>query len=140
MADLVLYDGVCGLCDRLVRFLISRDRRDRFRFAALQSPLAAELLRRHGRVPGDLDTVWLVAGHGGPEERLLGRAQAVLRALETLGGGWGLARAFRLVPSRLLDALYDFVAARRYRWFGRAERCVAPRPEHRSKFLDAPGP
>lgn len=135
MPDVVLYDGVCGLCNRLVRFILRRDPGGRFRFAALQSPLGAELLRRHGRDARDLDAVYLLAGYGTPGERLLSRAGAVVRILRSLGGAWRAALILEILPSRLLDAAYDFVAARRYRIFGRAEACLAPPAEFRSRFL-----
>lgn len=136
MPDLVLYDGVCGLCNRLVRFILKRDRRRQFRFASLQGPLAEALLRRHGFDARDLDTFYLVADHQGPGEQVFARARAVLVVLRKLGGIWAVSRAFAPLPSRWLDAAYDFVAARRYRWFGRADACPLPPPEHRAMFLD----
>ncbi|HKR60260.1 MAG TPA: DUF393 domain-containing protein, partial [Pyrinomonadaceae bacterium] len=74
----VLYDGVCGLCNRLNQFLLRRDGQDRFRFASLQSDVAAQLLQRHGTDAIDLDTVYVVADYGMPNERLLSRSDAVL--------------------------------------------------------------
>lgn len=136
MPDLVLYDGVCGLCNRLNQFILRRDLRDRFRFAALQSALGTEALRRHGRDARDLDTVYFIADYGGPGERLHTKARAVLLVLRTLGGVWRAARLLELLPSWLLEASYDFVASRRYQLFGRSESCFAPPPEYRSKFLD----
>jgi predicted DCC family thiol-disulfide oxidoreductase YuxK len=136
MADLVLYDGICGLCNRLNQFILKRDSRDRFRFAALQSSIAGELLHRYGRDPGDLNTVYLIANYGTRDERLLSKGRAVLFVLRALGGIWSLGRIFELLPSRFLDWLYDVVARRRYRWFGRFDACVVPQPNHRAKFLD----
>ncbi len=136
MPDLVLYDGVCGLCNGFTRFVLRRDKRDRFVFAALQGSLAIELLRRHGRAAADLDTVYVVTGRGSEGERLLERARAVIFVLAGLGGVWGVARIFGVLPARLLDAIYDFVAARRYRWFGRSETCLLPLPRYRAKFID----
>jgi predicted DCC family thiol-disulfide oxidoreductase YuxK len=137
--DLLLYDGVCGLCDRLNRFVLRRDRRGRFRFAPLQGSLAADLLRRHGRDARDLDTVFVVLDHGGPGERVLWKARAVLHVLRSLGGAWALARSLEWLPPRWLDAAYDLVAVRRYRLFGRSETCLLPPAEHRSRFVDQPG-
>ena len=136
MADLVLYDGVCGLCNRLNQFILKRDSGDRFRFAALQSSIAGELLRRYGRDAGDLNTVYLIVNYRAPDERLLSKGRAVLYVLRALGGIWSSARILELLPSRFLDRLYDFVARRRYRWFGRFDACVVPQPRDRSKFLD----
>jgi predicted DCC family thiol-disulfide oxidoreductase YuxK len=133
---LVLYDGVCGLCNRLNQFILKRDRLDRFRFAALQSSVAGDLLRRYQRNPNDLDTVYVVADYGQPTERVLWKGRAVVFLLRALGGPWGCARIFDFLPTALLDALYTFVATHRYRWFGRSEQCRLPDPRHRSKFID----
>ena len=139
MADLVLYDGVCGLCNRLVQFILRRDRRDRFRYASLQSDLALELLRRHGRDARDLDTVSVVRDHGGPDERVFTKARAIVYVAGWLGLPWALAGLLKILPWRLLDFAYDQIARRRYRWFGRYDACPLPAPATRAKFLDASG-
>lgn len=136
--DLILYDGVCGLCNRLNRFVLARDRADRFRFAALQGELARRALVRYGRDPSDLDTFYVLVRRGEPDERLLERGRGIVHVLGSLGGPWVLARALGFLPRFLLDALYGFVAKRRYRWFGRFEACPLPDPRHRAKFLDEP--
>src|SRR5690349_12234569 len=87
---IILYDGGCGLCNRLVQFVLKRNMRNRFRFAALQSPLAAEVLLRHGRDPARLDTVYVILHLGLPTECLLRKARAVLFVLHELGGFWRL--------------------------------------------------
>ena len=132
----VFYDGVCALCNRLVRFLLVRDRRRALRFAPLQGELAGRALPRHGVDPGDLDSVVVVANLGRTDERASRRAAAVLDALESLGGGWrATARVGRLVPRFLADLLYRAVARARYRIFGRLEACPLPRPEWKDRFL-----
>ena len=136
---IILYDGVCGLCNRLNRFVLARDRAGRFRFAALQSALAGEILARHGRDPRDLDTLYLVLAHGRPEERLLRKSDAALWILRALGGPWRAAGALRVVPRRLRDLGYDLVARTRYRLFGRYDSCPLPEPRHRARFLDQSG-
>lgn len=136
MADLVLYDGVCGLCNRLNQFILKRDSADRFRFASLQGSVAHDLLRRYGRDADDLDTVYVVVDYGAPTERLLAKGRAVIHVLTSLGGAWRMARVFQLLPMVLVDALYAIVARHRYRWFGRHETCVLPPPTFRAKFLD----
>ena len=136
---IILYDGVCGLCNRLNRFVLARDPSGRFRFAPLQGRLAGELLARHGRDPGDLDTLYLVLGHGRPDERLLGKSDAALWVLRELGGGWRAAGPLRVLPRWLRDLGYDAVARTRYRLFGRYDSCPLPAPEHRGRFLDLPG-
>jgi len=134
--EIVLYDGVCGLCNGLVRFVLPRDRARRFRFAALQSRAAAEILARHGKDPRALDTMY-VAVPGGGGERLLERSRAVLHVLRALGAPWSAGAVVAPLPTALLDAAYGLVARQRYRLFGRAEACLLPRPEWRDRFIDA---
>lgn len=133
---IVLYDGVCGLCDRTVAFILKRDRADRFRFATLQSPAAARLLSKHGIDPARLESVRVVVDPGGPAERVLSKSRAILYVLDRLGGFWRVFAPFRLLPDPLLNLPYDAVARLRYRIFGRRELCPWPKPEWRSKFLE----
>lgn len=133
---IVLYDGVCGLCNHLVQFLLKRDNRGRFRFASLQSEFARNLLKRHGADPHDLDTVYLVKNYGQPGESLLERSDGVLYMLDQLGGVWKLAVIGRVLPKKLRDAIYKMVARNRYRVFGKHESCMLPEPKHRARFLD----
>lgn len=133
---IVLYDGVCGLCNRLVQFILKRDVHDRFRFASLQSGFAEAVLKRHGADSHDLDTFYLVIDHEQPGERVLMRSDAILHVVKTLGGVWKLAGVGRLLPRALRDWMYSVVARNRYRVFGKYESCMLPEPQHRAKFLD----
>jgi predicted DCC family thiol-disulfide oxidoreductase YuxK len=133
---IVLYDGVCGLCNRLVQFLLKRDAHDRFRFASLQSDFTAQVLRRHGLDPADLDTVYVIRDFGQSRERLLARSDAVLFMLNRLGGIWRVTALGRALPRALRDLVYKLVARNRYRVFGKHESCMLPEPQHRQKFLD----
>jgi predicted DCC family thiol-disulfide oxidoreductase YuxK len=133
---IVLYDGVCGLCNRAVQFLLKHDRHDRFRFAALQSDFAANLLQRHGIDPTKLDTVYAVINHGESNEALLAKGDAFLLFAKVLGGIWSVARLGRVIPRPVRNWLYDFVAANRYRVFGKAESCMMPDPAYKHKFLE----
>ena len=134
---IVFYDGVCGLCNRLVQFLLKRDRHDRLRFASLQSDFASEVLNRHGIDPRDLDTVHVVENYQEPNELVLNRSDAIFRAGRELGGLWSFAaRLGYLVPRPLRDLFYRLVATNRYRVFGKYETCMLPEPQHRAKFLD----
>jgi predicted DCC family thiol-disulfide oxidoreductase YuxK len=127
-AAIVLYDGVCALCNGAVRFTLARDH-DR--------PCAREALARHGEKASDLDTMYVLADCGEPAERLLARSEGVLYLLHALGGGWrNLARLASLLPRRLRDRLYGFVVRRRYRWFGKYDACPLPHPELRDRFID----
>ena len=133
---IVLYDGVCGLCNRLVQFLLKRDKRDRLRYAALQSDFAAKVLKRHGLDPKDLDTVHVVMNYDEADERVLGRSTAVVEAVKELGGVWKIVALGKIVPRPLRDLAYKFVAQNRYRVFGKFQTCMLPDPRHRAKFLD----
>ncbi|HKD02025.1 MAG TPA: DCC1-like thiol-disulfide oxidoreductase family protein [Terriglobales bacterium] len=134
---ILLYDGVCGLCNRSVQFVLKHDRNDQFRFAALQSELAAEILGRHGVHAVDLDTVYLVKAYGQPEESLSNRSDAAIAVLRELGGSWGLMADFLgLVPHFLRNWAYNLIAASRYRLFGKYDACPLPDPKDRHKFLD----
>ena len=133
---IVLYDGVCGLCNHLVQFLLKRDTHDRFRFASLQSEFANNLLTRHGADPHDLDTVYVVKDYGQPDQSLLERSDAVFYMLAQLGAVWKLAGVGRVLPKAFRDAVYKIVARNRYRVFGKHESCMLPEPQHRAKFLD----
>ena len=132
---LVLYDGVCGLCNGFVRFLNKRDRRDQFRFAPLQSDMGRELVEKHGGNPDELRTVYLVLDHGTDKERTLRRAKAALACIARLGGLWTVLGALRIFPAFLLDPGYLLIARYRYRWFGKHDSCPLPSPEERHKFL-----
>lgn len=136
---IVLYDGVCGLCSRLVRFILRRDQPGTFRFASLQSALAARFLARHDLNPGDLDTVYLVVNPDSqvPPEFLLSRFDAVLFVLKQLGAFWRpVAFLLQLLPKSLREFVYNTVARHRYRIFGRFESCPLPRAQDRGRFLD----
>jgi predicted DCC family thiol-disulfide oxidoreductase YuxK len=137
---ILLYDGVCGLCNRLVQFILQRDADAVFRFASLQSPLAERILTRHGADAGDLDTVYVVVNYDLPNEYLLPRSDAVIFILKQLGAhtfcrlvGFLLS----LIPRPLRDLAYRIVARNRYRVFGRYETCILPAPEHRGRFMDS---
>ena len=134
---IILYDGVCGLCNRLVQFLLKHDKNSRLRFASLQSDFAANVLRRHGIDPKDLDTMHVVENYDQADERVLQRSDAILRAGRELGGVWGpLAALGKIFPRALRNLVYRFVARNRYRVFGKYETCMLPDPNQRSRFLD----
>jgi predicted DCC family thiol-disulfide oxidoreductase YuxK len=134
---IILYDGVCGLCNRLVQFLLKHDRHDRLRYASLQSDFATKVLERHGIDPKDLDTLHVVENYDQPSERVLQRSDAVLRAGRELGGLWSaLASLAKVIPRPLRDLFYRFVARNRYRVFGKYDTCMLPDPKQRSRFLD----
>lgn len=134
---LVLYDGVCGLCDRFVQFLLRRDHADALRFAPLQSELGTQLAARHGRDAHDLDTVCVIVHYGDPaKEQMFIRSRAVLHAVAALGGPWRALGWLRIVPTAVADLVYNIVARLRYRLFEkRTAACAVPPPGGRKKFL-----
>jgi len=134
---LVLYDGVCGLCNRLTTFLLLHDDREVFSFAALQSDVGAEIVERAGGNPRVLTTFYVLAHYGTPDARLIGKGRAALFVAGRLGWPWKALAVFGVLPTALLDLGYSLIARNRYRVFGRTEQCFAPRPEYRRRFIDA---
>lgn len=124
------FDGVCNLCNASVNFLLERDRRALLRFAPLQGATFAALARDHPELAG-IDSFVLWDG-----ARVHTRSSAALRAGMMLGWPWRLGGALLAVPRPLRDLAYDFIARRRYRWFGRRDSCRMPTPELRARFLD----
>lgn len=130
MAEVIVFDGVCRLCNGWVRFLLARDRHARFRFAAMQGAAGRALLARHGLNPDDpLSFLYCV------EDRAYTDTDAMLRVLGSLGGFWKVTALARLVPSAIRDPLYRLVARNRYRWFGKHAHCMMPSPEVETRFL-----
>ena len=136
---ILLYDGVCGLCNRFVQFILRRDRNASFRFASLQSALAIRILAQHNLNPSALETVYVVVNHDSQENAdfILSRSDAVVFVLNRLGGFWrSSAFVLRLLPKFLRDIAYRAVARHRYRIFGRSETCALPSAQDRNRFLD----
>jgi len=134
---ILLYDGVCGLCNRLVQFILRRDRNAIFQFTSLQSPFAARILARHGLNPADLDTVHVVVNHERADESLLSRSDAVRYVLRELGVFWRFAGSLlSCLPRPVCDWGYRVVARNRYRIFGRYDVCPLPSETVRRRFLD----
>jgi|SRR5579863_1971925 len=134
---ILLYDGVCGLCNRLNQFVLRRDPGGIFRFASLQSALAARILARHGKDPADLDTLYAVINPDQPDEVLLARSDAAIFVLKQLGAFWRFfGSLLQVMPRFLRDRGYRMLARNRYRIFGRFETCMLPAPENRDRFLD----
>lgn len=128
---IVLFDGVCNLCESSVQFILKHDKKKLFRFASLQSDYSRDLLTRFHKDPSQLTSVVLV--HNG---EVYTKSTAVLKVLKILGFPWSVLSVFLVVPARLRNFIYDFVAARRYQWFGRKNECWLPTPELKERFLD----
>ena len=133
----ILYDGICGLCNGFVQFVLRHDHAAIFRFASLQSPLAARILSRHGVNADDLDTVYAVLNPDQSSESLLARSNTVIYVLKRLGGIRRLAAlALELIPRPIRDWGYRVIARNRYRIFGRHETCPIPDANQRDRFVD----
>lgn len=129
----ILFDGVCNLCERFVQFVIRNDRDGLFRFASLQSDYAQILLGQFDYQHDDLSSVLLIA-----DGELHRKSRAALRIARRMDGPWPLVYyLFVLVPPFIADPVYDFIGSRRYRWFGKKETCWVPDDDLRKRFLDS---
>ena len=134
-AGVVLFDGVCALCDASVRFLLARDRRGRFRYAPLQGETARAVLKRHPETGDDVSTVLYVRAMGTERETVDARSDAALLILRELGGFWKMVSWLRVVPRAIRDGVYDWIARHRYGWFGKFDACRLPDDESAERFL-----
>ena len=127
---LILFDGVCNLCNGWVRFVVRRDPEGIFRFAAQQSPTARAIIQDHMSSTGDLSAVILLE-----DNAIYTESDAILRILGRLAPPWSWIALLRFIPRRVRDACYHFIARHRYQWFGRTEVCPVPSAEIRSRFI-----
>jgi len=127
---LLLFDGVCHLCDTSVRFIVRHDPAGKIKFAPIQSPLGRQLYTRHDLDPTAPNTMLFVTPRGAFQA-----SDAALEIARTLGGVWKLALVFKTLPRALRDAAYYFIARHRYRWLGKDETCMMPTPELRSRVV-----
>ena len=127
----VLFDGVCNLCNGAVNFIIDRDPEGHFQFAPLQSNIAQTALKARGQSALNLDTIVLLE-----TSDVHVRSDAALRIARRLSGAWPLLSIALWVPHPLRDRVYNWVASHRYNWFGRQEACRLPTPELRRRFLE----
>ncbi len=132
---LLLYDGVCGLCTRLVDFVIRRDHQSVFSLAAIQSEVGSQMMTSHGGDPEDLNTLAVVLNYQ-TNPVYSERGDAIVALLQALGGIWKIVVVSKLLPSRTRDWLYCQVAMRRYGVFGELDDCRVPAADLRSRFVD----
>ncbi|MEI6596435.1 MAG: DCC1-like thiol-disulfide oxidoreductase family protein [Bacteroidota bacterium] len=123
---IIFYDGLCGLCDRSVQFIIKYDQEKKFRFAALQSDFAKQILGDDANA----DTFILFE-----KGKIITRSTAALRVCKILSGKLSLLYIFILVPAFIRDAFYDLIARNRYKWFGHFDKCKIPTPEQKELFI-----
>ena len=129
--QIILFDGICNLCNGFVTFVIRRDKRNVFRFGSLQSEVAQKLLKRFGSENYDLTSIVLLDG-----QNIATESDAVLQIARELGGVWRLLYALIIVPKIVRDSVYRIVARYRYRIFGKRDSCMIPTPELMDKFIE----
>lgn len=126
----LLFDGVCNLCNKLVIFIIRKDRLAKIRFAALQSETGKEILKAHNLPDKDIDSVVYISGH-----TIFLKSSAVLHLLKDVGNGWNLFFGLIIIPRFIRDFFYDLIARTRYRIFGKKSVCMMPSPEIADRFI-----
>lgn len=127
---IILFDGVCNLCNGAVTFIIKRDKNDLFRYAALQSEIGRELADKYGIDTSKTDSIILI-----DDDRYYTKSSAALRIARRLSGGYPLLYGLMILPPFIRDRMYDLIAQNRYRWFGKRKSCMVPTPELKAKFL-----
>ena len=127
---IIFFDGVCNLCNASVQFVIAHDKKDQFRFTALQGDYAKEILPQFNADLGKLNTILLLE-----DGKLYTKSSAALRIARKLNRLIPLLYAFLIVPKVIRDWVYDIIARNRYRWWGRQESCWVPTPDLKNKFI-----
>ena len=127
----VLFDGVCNLCSSSVQFILKRDKKNQFLFGSLQGQYGQATLQKYQLPHDEFNSFMLIEN-----DQLYTRSTGALRMLKHLGGAWSLLYAFIIVPRFIRDAVYNWIARNRYRWFGKKNECWLPRPEWKARFLD----
>jgi predicted DCC family thiol-disulfide oxidoreductase YuxK len=127
---IILFDGVCNLCNGLVQFIIERDKKQLFKFSSLQSEFGQSILEKNGFPKTELDSFLFLS-----EGKLHQKSSAGLHVAKKLGGFWTLFYVFIIIPKPIRDWIYSFIAKNRYKWFGKQESCWLPSPELKSRFI-----
>jgi predicted DCC family thiol-disulfide oxidoreductase YuxK len=128
--NILLFDGICNLCNGAVRFVIERDPARKFKFAALQSVTGRQWLEKMGLTEENTDSFVFIQG-----DHYYLRSSAALRVLKEIGGGWKIFYVFMIIPKPLRDFVYNLVARSRYRIFGKRETCMVPTPDLQDRFI-----
>ena len=128
---IILFDGVCNLCNSSVQYVIRRDKSNAYRFAALQSEIGKKLVEQRGIVTSQIDSIILIE----PGVAYYTKSTAALKIAQSFGGVWQLTSVFEWIPEKIRDWVYDYIAKNRYKWYGKKDACMIPTPELKSKFL-----
>lgn len=129
---IILFDGVCNLCDSSVQYVIKNDKKDIFRFIPLQSELGRKIIHHIGIADKNIDSIILYE----PKKAYYYKAEAALRIIQELGPAFSFAKIFLLIPKSVSNLVYDFIAKNRYKWYGKKESCMIPTDEIKNKFLE----
>lgn len=129
---LILFDGVCNLCNSSILYIIRRDKKGVFLFTPLQSELGRQLAEQRGIDTSTTDSIILLE----PNVAYYTKSTAALKIGMAFGGGWKLLAVLEWIPAVIRDFIYDIVAKNRYKWFGKRDKCMVPTPELQEKFLD----
>ena len=128
--SIILFDGICNLCNSSVQFIIKRDKKKQFMFASLQSDAAEKILLHHKYKKNGLNSIIFIH-----QDKLYEKSSAILNILSVLGMPWKLFTVFDFLPLSWRDFLYDFVAQNRYKWFGKKDSCTMMLPKHKNRFI-----
>lgn len=128
---IILFDGVCNLCNNSVQFIIKNDKRNKFKFSSLQSPFGQNLLGKYNIDTNNTDSFVFIR-----KNKAYIKSSAALWVAKELGSFWQLLCFFFIIPASLRNLIYDWVARNRYKWFGKKESCMIPTPNIKNKFLD----
>ncbi|MCM4170936.1 DUF393 domain-containing protein [Arenibacter sp. TNZ] len=129
---IILFDGVCNLCNSSVQYVIKHDTRNDFRFATLQGEIGKKLAEERGIDLSMVDSIILIE----PGVAYYTKSTAALKIAQSFGGAWQFASVLEWIPEKIRNWVYDYVAKNRYQWYGKKEACMVPTPELKSKFLD----
>ncbi|WHY88761.1 thiol-disulfide oxidoreductase DCC family protein [Neobacillus novalis] len=130
MERIILFDGVCNLCNSSVQFILKRDPNSTFKFASLQGETGQALLKKYGLNTDSNSFVFI------ENEKIHLKSTAALRVCRKLTGAWRLLAALLIIPGFIRDPFYGIIAKNRYRWFGKKDSCMLPKPEWKNRFLD----
>jgi predicted DCC family thiol-disulfide oxidoreductase YuxK len=128
--SIILFDGICNLCNSSVKFILKRDKKKQFIFASLQSDAAENILLHHKYKKNGLNSIILIH-----RDKLYEKSSAVLNIFRVLGMPWRLFSVFYILPLSWRDFLYDFIAQNRYKWFGKKDTCIMMLPMHKNRFI-----
>ncbi len=129
---IILFDGVCNMCNNTINFIITHDKNDTFRYASLQSAIGKQLIAERGIDSSKLDSILLIE----PKKAYYYKSTAVLNIVKKLSGIYPILAIFLILPAFFRDWFYDIIAKNRYKWFGKKESCMIPTPELRALFID----